>query len=386
MKNTDTTTNSTIAYTDIVTNNTYNPSHASSKIVRKGRVNLKDKDGHFPLLIAADLGDLDDILQLLNAGADVNAADNDGFTALYRAAGQGHTSVVKVLIEFGANVNQKTNQGSTPLIISLQPNNLDIVPLLLKAGADANAADNDGWTPLHIASTYHSFDSALEELIKFGANVNQKTNKGITPLEVAISNNNIDVANILIREGADINAKSPEYEMSVSYIAAKDGHFAILKKLIESGADINAQDDSGYIGLDSACHNGHVEIVKLLLSSGAVSLYNDVCAKTESEEVQALVRSYSKNPLHYILENHKETKSAINAINNLLVIKKEASSTIENCFSGKTDAPVICKIRDTLVPLSYLIETKACLENLEETESPNLVAVCGHITQYHGEL
>ena len=47
-----------------------------------------------PLIIAACEGRLQDVCDLLQAGASINDADNDGDTALILASMNGHTDIV----------------------------------------------------------------------------------------------------------------------------------------------------------------------------------------------------------------------------------------------------------------------------------------------------
>ena len=53
--------------------------------------------------------------------------------------------------------------------------------------------------------------------------------------------------------------------------AADEGHVEVVRLLLESGADINTQEDygNGATALMEAAGNGHVEVVRLLLENGA---------------------------------------------------------------------------------------------------------------------
>jgi ankyrin repeat protein len=51
--------------------------------------------------------------------------------------------------------------------------------------------------------------------------------------------------------------------------AAKKGHIDIVKVLIASGADLNAKDNYGNTALKLAANAGHIEIVELLKEFGA---------------------------------------------------------------------------------------------------------------------
>ena len=61
------------------------------------------------LIEAAKKGDLEQVRDLLDEGADVNAKNGDGLTALMAAAETGNLDVVKFLIEKGADVNAREN-------------------------------------------------------------------------------------------------------------------------------------------------------------------------------------------------------------------------------------------------------------------------------------
>ncbi len=71
--------------------------------------------GATPLHTAAYRGRLQEVIQLIAAGANVDAKDSEGYTALHDAAGNGKTDVVKLLIQANAKVNAKDNTGWTAL-------------------------------------------------------------------------------------------------------------------------------------------------------------------------------------------------------------------------------------------------------------------------------
>ena len=77
----------------------------------------------------------------------------------------------------------------------------------VSAGADVNAKGaNEGFTPLHLAATVNASATA-EVLLKAGADANAKINDGLTPLHVAAYQNASATAEVLPEAGVDVNAK-----------------------------------------------------------------------------------------------------------------------------------------------------------------------------------
>ena len=85
--------------------------------------------------------------------------------------------------------------------------NIEAVKQHIAAGTDVNARDDrTGWTPLHLATIYDHKEIA-ELLIANGAEVNAKNDGGFTPLHAAALNGHKGIAELLIEKGANVNAK-----------------------------------------------------------------------------------------------------------------------------------------------------------------------------------
>jgi len=132
---------------------------------------------------AAEVGNLDEVRQLLRNGADVNAKDQaNGWTALMVAAKNEHFDVCKFLIEKGAHINAKDQYFATPLGIA---KDYEICKLLIDNGANVNATDDLGTTILIAATMLGSLEKC-KLLIENGADVNVIDQWGSTPLKAAI--------------------------------------------------------------------------------------------------------------------------------------------------------------------------------------------------------
>lgn len=145
--------------------------------------------------------------------------------------------------------------------------------LLKQMAAQANWRSGLGWTSLHIAALGDHKKEA-EMLINQGADVNAKDKFGHTPLFFAKS---AYLAYMLIGHGADVNTKREDGATPL-HKAAKSGNRQVAKALLDSGAGLNVR-KNGATPLQIASRNGHWAVVELLIARGA-----DVNARDSNNE------------------------------------------------------------------------------------------------------
>ena len=88
---------------------------------------------------------------------------------------------------------------------------------LIKRGAPLNFRDKkDDWTPL-IYAIYYDNNDVAEYLIKAGANVNCKDNLNRTPLMVCAMNGDLTTLQLLIEYDADLNATDNAGRTALTY-------------------------------------------------------------------------------------------------------------------------------------------------------------------------
>ena len=141
------------------------------------------------LINASECGDLDNVKQLIENGADIHA-ENDW--ALRFSADNGHLNVVKYLVENGANIH---TQDDHALCWSAGYGYLDVVKYLVENGANIHA-QND-----------HALCWSAE-------------------------NGHLKVVRLLLENGADIHADD-DYALCSS--AYRD-HLEVVRLLLENGA------------------------------------------------------------------------------------------------------------------------------------------------------
>jgi ankyrin repeat protein len=117
--------------------------------------------------------------------------------------------------------------------------------------------------------SYALDEEMLRTLIVAGADINLATTRGETSLHGA-SLNDIDKVRILIRYGADVNARDSVQEHPLHY-AERANRLDIVQALVEAGADLNGQDDDGWSVLLWAIVASHFEIASYLLERGAAT-------------------------------------------------------------------------------------------------------------------
>lgn len=192
-------------------------------LTRGAEPNVANRYGITPLAEAALNGNGAMVEQLLAAGADPNQTPLGGDTPLMLASRSGNAKSVQLLLEKGAQVDaRETWHGETALMWAAGENHPDVVRLLVQAGADVNAVSTTfdwkgikhggvqsqlpmgGLTPLMQAARQNSIEAA-RVLLELGANPNLKDPQGVSPLRIAISNAHLDLANELLKGGADPN-------------------------------------------------------------------------------------------------------------------------------------------------------------------------------------
>lgn len=135
-----------------------------------------------PLWCAAVSGKLPVVETLIRHGADINAVSDTGSTPVRSACFMTHFEIVKYLVDHGADINKPNYNGGTCLINSVQ--SATLCEFLLCNGADVNARDIQNKTALHYAIQEHRLETT-KLLLKNGANYNAKSRYGDDALQMA---------------------------------------------------------------------------------------------------------------------------------------------------------------------------------------------------------
>jgi ankyrin repeat protein len=93
-------------------------------------VNQKGRYGNTPLDVAATRGSMEEVIALLDGGADPNLTCEKGVTPLHDAVGQNHPHIVRLLLARGASPDVRADFGGTPREWAVRRSLKDIIDII----------------------------------------------------------------------------------------------------------------------------------------------------------------------------------------------------------------------------------------------------------------
>ena len=205
----------------------YAAANESSEILQfmidKGSpINDKDIRNITPLMIAWELGRVDNVIALLNAQKDLQVdSEDEDYDLLKRQSDL---------------VNTKGPLQNYPIHFAVKSNKLEVVKALVENSDD------------------------LE--------IDVKNKDNFSALSLAWQSGSFEIASYLIDKGASMLEKRRTKKNALIH-ACKNGHIHIVSLLLQKGIHPDCPDSSGNTPLHYAAAFGHLEIVKFLINYGA---------------------------------------------------------------------------------------------------------------------
>ncbi len=184
--------------------------------------------------IAINDGDLEVVKYLTKNGADIHYYSNDFWnTAIEMAASYGQLEILKYLIP---KFDKEEFLNDNSLVYAAQGNYPEIIKYLFMQGKNINMLMDNKYTALIMAVEAENTES-IKALCELGAKIDIVCD-GETPLYAAVIKNNIEIVKILLKYGANINYITKDG--STAYEAAiYNGYDNLAEYLLKSGADPN---------------------------------------------------------------------------------------------------------------------------------------------------
>ncbi|KAI1417444.1 ankyrin repeat-containing domain protein [Hypoxylon sp. FL1857] len=129
-----------------------------------------------------------------------------------------------------------------------------------------------GFCIISKAVKYGNFE-IVKSLIEAGEDVNGYTIDAERPLHTAVRKGNSSIINLLLDYNADVNCPASSFgnKRTALQIACEAGYLSVAQRLISLGARIDEVTEHwlASTALESAAKNGRIDMIQLLLSSGA---------------------------------------------------------------------------------------------------------------------
>jgi ankyrin repeat protein len=149
---------------------------------------------------------------LLDLGAEIDAMDIDGLTPLDHAALAGYREATEILLSRHATIH-------LPAAVALR--RTELVDAFLKTAPDA-LKPGQRWGGLIELASGPSSAAVIEDLIAHGASVHVRVDSNLfgtrsfTPLHSAAWTGNLDVIRVLVKHGAELNARDGTYKATAA--------------------------------------------------------------------------------------------------------------------------------------------------------------------------
>ena len=223
------------------------------------------------------VNDINAVKELIASGADINQQnERNGYTSLMIAAClRNHEEMAKLLISEGADIDHQNKRGTTSLILACSFNRVEMAKLLISEGADINIRGKDGETALIAAGCLSQ--ELVELLLLKGADVNAKKANGTGVFTECINgvfwkSVTLELAEILLSRGVDIDeahTSGGSQGFTNLIMAVDSNNEEVVRFLIKNGANVNAKTRDGSTALSLAEKMEYQNIIEILKANGA---------------------------------------------------------------------------------------------------------------------
>lgn len=165
--------------------------------------------------------------------------------AFLQKVAEGDASHAALFVEAGIDPSAKNDSNRTALWIATERRQLDVLKALLSGGV---APDAQNAPPMDYGKTivFEAVDTGdpafVRALAEAGADVKAANEYGVTPLSEAARTGNTEMCKILLKAGADPNAAPGGFPLL--YGPVNENHVEVVRLLLASGARLGEHKQS----------------------------------------------------------------------------------------------------------------------------------------------
>jgi uncharacterized protein len=201
-------------------------------------------------------------------------AEMNTYEGLFAAVAEGNLEQVKELIAAGADLEERDAHARTPLLVAAHLSHDEVAKVLLEAGANPNALDEQRYDLITIAAVNNDVEM-IKVGLEYGADPNNITSPyDGTALIAAAHLGHVETVQTLIDAGAPLDhVNNLGWTALIEAIVLGDGgerHTAVVKALVEAGATINLADRNGKTPLALAMDRSYEEMIEILKRAGGL--------------------------------------------------------------------------------------------------------------------
>lgn len=186
------------------------------------------------------------------------ASHNDWWVAI----ANDRAEVVRNMLAEGVDVNAIGKAGQPPIMLAIREGAWEVYDILLNYPDTAyNAININRESPLMYLAVIGETDRA-RDIIRRGAMVNRP---GWTPLHYAASTGQVETTQMLLEQGADVDARAFDGTTPLM-MAAYAGSEEVVRLLLGAGADLHLRTEQDYTVIDWAGFKQHTRLSAKLQS------------------------------------------------------------------------------------------------------------------------
>jgi ankyrin repeat protein len=220
----------------------------------------------------------------------VNATNQDGQTALHLAAEKNSTDVANFLLDNGAILDVVDQHGQTALHSAAKHDACDVAQILL--GHSNKIKEQMARNHLKKDAEFLKEEGPREKFVK--KFIENTDNSNSTALHTAVYNNSANVVNLLMSQGANVNA-ADKNGLTALHVATALKHTNIQKLLMLNGAGFTS---------DNAYGKTEIHMMALEQTIGVPELHKAVARNLKDIVEKILSKIFSLSTAHLCLDSN----------------------------------------------------------------------------------